>query len=66
MTISSTTAGSRNLGTRPSARGATKPAATTISRFVNEISIPRPQSRSGRGRYAATCAPGTNASTIRC
>src|SRR5919204_371046 len=34
-TISSTTAGSRNAGTRPSARGAAKAAAATIRRFVN-------------------------------
>ena len=39
-TISSTTDGSRSPGTRPSSIGAANPAATTISRFSNEISIP--------------------------
>ncbi len=54
ITISSTTDGSRRLGTNPSSSGAANPAATTISRFSNEISIPasgyRPRASRYRGR----------------
>ena len=46
-TISSTTFGSRTLGIRSIASGATKPAAATRAKLVNEISIaglsPRPE-----------------------
>ena len=62
ITISSTTEGRRSPGTMPIASGAKKPAATTISRLSNEISIPPPGSRGWPGRYA----PGAKASTMRC